>query len=83
MKFDGGLGIEGVKFEDMERNELKKCFSERMSVAHLSTGQKMLRMFMMRMMEIRNACIVIGFCKSYPLQIKCANGMNIVFAEPY
>ena len=37
---------------------------------------------MMRMMEIRNMCMVIDFCKSYLLQINYANGMNIVFAEP-
>ena len=25
-------------------------------------------------------CMVIDFCKSYLMQINCANGMNIVFA---
>ena len=64
-----------------EDNAAKKYFSVRMGVSHLSTSQKMLLMFMMRMMEIRNMCMVIGFCKPYLLQINCANGINIVFAE--
>ena len=59
---------------------LKKYCSVRMGVTHLSTGQKMLLMFMMRMTEIRNMCMVIDFCKSHLSQINCANGMNIVFA---
>ena len=61
-----------------EDNAAKKYFSVRMGVSHLRTSQKMLLMFMMRMMEIRNMCMVIGFCKPYLLQINCANGINIV-----
>ena len=51
-----------------------------MGVAHLSTGQKILLMLKMRTMGIRNMCMVFDFCKSYLLQINCANGMNIIFA---
>ena len=40
-----------------------------MGTAYLSTSQKMLLMFMMRMMEIRNMCMVISLCQSYPLRI--------------
>ena len=43
-----------------------------MEAAHLCTSQKMLLMFMMRMMESRNMCMVISLCKSYPLQINYA-----------
>ena len=64
-----------------EDNAAKNFFSVRMGVSHLSTSQKMLQMFMMRMMEIRNMCMVIGFCKPYLLQINCANRIKIVFAE--
>ena len=76
MKFDSGSGIEGVEFEGIEINErrqLKKYFSAKIGVAHLSTSQEMFLMFMMRMMEMRNMCMVIGgVCRSYPLQINCA-----------
>ena len=51
--------------------QIKKYFLlARIGAAHLSNSKKMLLMFMMRMMEIRNTCIVIGgVCRSYPLQI--------------
>ena len=61
-----------------EDNAAKKYFSVRMGVSHVSTSQKMLQMFMMRMMEIRNMCMVICFCKPYLLQINCANEINMV-----
>ena len=41
-----------------------------MGTAYLSTSQ-MLLMFMMRMMEIRNMCMVISLSQSYPLRINC------------
>ena len=44
-----------------EDNAAKNFFSVRMGVSHLRTSQKMLLMFMMRMMEIRNMCMIIGF----------------------
>ena len=55
-----------------DNSDKKKHSSVWMGTAYLSTSQKMLLMFMMRMMEIRNMCIVISLCKSYPLQINYA-----------
>ena len=53
--------------EDNE-DKKKKHSSVWMGTAYLSTSQ-MLLMFMMRMMEIRNMCMVISLCQSYPLRI--------------
>ena len=56
-----------------EDNAKKKKYSSvRMEAAHLCTSQKMLLMFMMRIMETRNMCMIISLCKSYPLQINYA-----------
>ena len=38
--------------------QLKNYFSVKIGVAHFCASQKMLLMFMMRMMEIRNMCMV-------------------------
>ena len=53
-----------------EDNEEKKKTFFSLDFAYLSTSQ-MLLMFMMRMMEIRNMCMVISLCQSYPLRINC------------
>ena len=55
--------------EDNE-DKKKKHSSVWMGTAYLSTSQ-MLLMFMMRMMEIRNMCMVISLSQSYPLRINC------------
>ena len=52
-----------------DNSDKKKHSSVWMGTAYLSTSQKMLLMFMMRMMEIRNMCMVISLCQSYPLRI--------------
>ena len=52
-----------------DNSDKKKHSSVWMGNAYLSTSQKMLLMFMMRMMEIRNMCMVISLCQSYPLRI--------------
>ena len=49
--------------------QLKNYFSVKIGVAHFCASQKMLLMFMMRMMEIRNMCMVIGLCRSYPRKL--------------
>ena len=54
-----------------DNEDKKKHSSVWMGTAYLSTSQKMLLMFMMRMMEIRNMCMVISLCQSYPLRINC------------
>ena len=52
-----------------DNEDKKKHSSVWMGTAYLCTSQKMLLMFMMRMMEIRNMCMVISLCQSYPLRI--------------
>ena len=54
-----------------DNEDKKKHSSVWMGTAYLSTSQKMLLMFMMRMMEIRNMCMVISLSQSYPLRINC------------